>query len=97
MKLITLTTMVLVLAGFAFAEDCNHEDCDGVTPCTDCTCEETVEGCTGDCCTCDAEECDDDCTCECDDCEHTAEVAVEDSHCGAGGRHEGCPSLNQGE
>ena len=91
MKLLTLATMVFLLAGFAFAEDCDHEDCDGVTPCADCTCEDseealaddctcegTVEGCTGDCCTCEAEECDEECTCDCDNCEEVVkEEAVE--------------------
>ncbi len=98
MKLLTLGTMVLLLAGFALGGDCDHEDCDGVTPCADCTCDDgddtvtddctcegTVEGCTGDCCTCEADTCDEECTCECGNCEEAVEEVVEESHCGGGG------------
>ena len=79
MKLIILVTTML-LSGFAFGGDC-----DGVTPCDNCTCDETVEECTGDCCECEAEECDVDCTCECENCDHTVEVIQEEFHCGGGG------------
>ncbi len=92
MKLISMTAMILILIGSAFASDCDHDDCDCITPCDDCTCDETVEDCTGNCCDCDAEECDCECDCESDHSEHpvvNAEVAEEDAHCG-GGCHD-CP------
>ncbi len=99
MKLLTLGMMVLLLAGFALGGDCDHEDCDGVTPCDnctcedidetvtdDCTCEGTIEDCTGDCCNCESEMCDEECTCGCEDCDAVEEaVEVEESHCGGGG------------
>lgn len=92
MKLLTLGMMVLLLAGFALGGDCYHDDCDGVTPCSDCTCDEsatdectcddTVEGCTGDCNVCEADLCDEECTCEC---VYSEEVIPEEiSHCGSG-------------
>lgn len=87
MKLIILVT-TLLLAGFAFGGDC-----DEVTPCNnctcedldetvadDCTCEGSAEGCTGNCSTCDSDVCDEECTCECDVAEE-----VEEFHCGGGG------------
>ena len=99
MKLLKLSTVVLLLAGFALAGDSGHEDCDGVTPCDnctcedvcetvtdDCTCEGSTEGCTGNCSTCDADVCDEECTCECDDTEEVEEV----SHCGGGFSGGGC-------
>jgi hypothetical protein len=87
MKFITLVSMLFVLAGWAFAGDCEHDDCDGT--CDGCTCEQTVDGCSGDCCECEAEECDEACTCDCEDCEHSDKAVEvvkpaveEDAHCG---------------
>ena len=84
--------MLFVLAGWAFAGDCEHDNCDGEETCECCTCEQTVEGCSGNCCECEAEECSETCTCNC---EHSDEgtvvesVVEENSHCG-GCHGEGC-------
>jgi hypothetical protein len=89
MKFITLISMLLILSGWAFGGDCEHDSCDGEETCECCTCEQTVDGCSGNCCECEAEECDETCTCECEDCEHSDEAVEvvkpaveEDSHCG---------------
>ena len=95
MKLIAIAAALMLLAGFALGGDCEHDDCNGVDSCDNCTCEETVEsecacedtieGCTGDCCTCESEMCDEDCTCGCESCDEGEEaVEVEESHCGGG-------------
>ncbi len=101
MKLLTLGTVLLLLAGFALAGDHGHGDCDGVTSCADCTCEDsdetvtddctcegTVEGCIGECSACEADLCEEECTCECDNSEEVVEEEV--SHCGGGFGGGGC-------
>ena len=85
MKNFAMIIVALTLIfGSAFAGDCNHDDCDGIDPCEDCTCEETVEDCTGNCCDCEAEECDEECVCDCEDCDHTAVVAEDEEACHGG-------------
>ncbi len=86
MKVLALIAMVLILAGSTLAGDCDHDDCDGVNPCADCTCDDTAEeacncedDCSGDCGDCDATE-----SCECETCE---EIAKEEE---CGGNHNGC-------
>ncbi len=91
MKKLALTTLLLVIFGSAFAADCDHDDCDGITPCDDCTCDETVDECSGDCCDCEAEECDEECTCECEDCDHTIVALQEEEPCGTSSGCHGCP------
>ena len=91
-KYLFIALMLIVAAALAVTgSDKGCGDCPGhdETEVDDCSCEGTVDDCTGDCCDCEA-ECDEECDCEgdCDgDCDCDSET---ESGCGGGGG--GCGS-----
>jgi len=92
MKYLIPFILTVILAGTVLASGDSPEE---ENQCTcECTCDEAVEDCTGDCCTCEEEDCSETGTCDrsCDNCTCTEEEPQETetaqpatSHCG------GCP------
>ena len=89
MKYLIPFMLTAILAGTVIA---SGETPDEENQCTcECTCDEAVEDCTGDCCTCEAEDCSETGTCDeaCENCtcteEKTEKTEPVTSPCG------GCP------